>query len=369
MSSDKTHKSGGPTPWPQEHGGAVHQLDGSPVHYDFSASINPLGQPPGLLKALEERWGETLHYPDRTARRLVQSISKAFGVAPECLLAGNGSTELIELLFRVLKPARTIITAPDFGLYTSLLPEGAVVTEVPRLEEEGFAVDLKALASELREGDLAIFSNPGNPSGHALNAEEVLALAKAAQKAGAHLVVDEAFADFIPEISVIGEVSALTNLVVLRSMTKFFAIPGLRLGFVAANEALVKTLAEVIAPWSVSTIAQIAGEHCLVDENWGAKTRQYVEMARTKLAAELASLEGFEPLPSTTNYILVRLAPPAPDAGELYTRLKESGTAIRHCASFGLGERYIRLAVRTVGENADLIATLKRTLSTTGGSW
>ncbi len=355
--------------WPQDHGGAVHQQNGSPVLCDFSASINPLGQPAGLLEAIRERWSETLHYPDRSSRRLVQKLSESFGVPTECLLPGNGSTELMELLFRVLGPKRIIINTPDFGLYTSLLPEKTTLVEIPRLEEAGFALDREALAGELKEGDLVIFSNPANPSGHAESAESVLDLAQKAQAAGAQLVVDEAFADFCPEVSVLDHLQRLPNLIVLRSLTKFFAIPGLRLGFVAAHAPLIAKLAAKIAPWSVSTIAQIAGEHCLSDELWSAKTCQYVEMARAKFAAELACLEGFTPLPSAANYLLVRLRPPAPDAGELYTLLKKTGTAIRHCGSFGLGERYVRLAVRTVGENADLAANLRRILPTAPGSW
>jgi threonine-phosphate decarboxylase len=142
-------------------------------------------------------------------------------------------------------------------------------------------------------------------------------------------------------------------------MTKFYGIPGLRLGFLAAAPFLARRVANLQIPWSVNVLAQEAGVHCLRDSNWEAVTLACIERLRARLAADLAALPGFKPLPSAANYLLVRLDPPAPTARELYEAAAARGILIRHCGSFGLGERYIRVAVRTQEENAKLLAALR----------
>lgn len=344
---------------PQDHGGDVYQSGANTVIRDFSASINPLGHPEGLMEALAEALPDALHYPDRKSARFISSASEYYRVPGLRLIAGNGSAELIDVALRAVHPRRLILCPPDFGLYERFVPEGCEIVYIPRIEAEGFSVDVSAIKTALRGGDVLLFSNPGNPSGHAISREAVLEVAAAAEQAGALFLLDEAFCDFCPERSVIDRAGDLPSLAVLRSMTKFFGIPGLRLGFLVASPALIAKVEELRQPWSVSTVAEAAGVYCLADGNWGEKSRQYVRRAREKFAAELAALPGVTPLPSEVNYILARFEPPAPDADRVFNRLREEGTLVRHCASFGLGSRYIRFAVRTVGENTDIIRHLK----------
>lgn len=346
-------------PGPQDHGGDVYQSGANTVIRDFSASINPLGYPEGLAQAVCDSIPESIHYPDRHSARLTAAVAEYYKVAPQRIIAGNGSAELIDLAVRAAGPRRILLCPPDFGLYRKFAPEGVEIVEIPRVEAAGFAVDVDKVKVALRGGDLLILSNPGNPSGHALSREAALGLAEAADRAGALFLLDEAFCDFCPERSVLERAGVLPSLAVLRSMTKFFGIPGIRLGFIAASPALLERVEELRQPWSVSTLAEAAGVHCLADGNWGEKSRQYVKRAREKFSAELAALPGVTPLPSEANYILARFQPPAPDADRVYARLREEGTLVRHCASFGLGNRYIRFAVRTVGENTDIIRHLK----------
>lgn len=353
-------------PWPQDHGGGVHDASNAPVLRDFSASINPLGHPEGLEAALLARWSEVLHYPDRRATAFRRAVARRYGIDPELVLPGNGTAELIDVALRGLATRRVLLSPPDFGLYERFCPPGVERVLVPRIEAEGFAVDAQALGASLREGDTVLFSNPGNPSGAALSREAVLNLARRAGEAGAVLLVDEAFADFCPEISVLDRVGALPGLAVLRSLTKFYGVPGVRVGFLAAPPALLDRAAKLLVPWSMSVPAQIVGEACLADDNWAAKTRDYVERSRERLLAELRRFPGFVPLPSAANYVLVRLDPPAPDATELYEGLAAAGTLVRHCGSFGLGDRYVRIAVRTVGETVDLGRHLQRLLGGRG---
>lgn len=343
----------------QDHGGDVYQPGNIPVLRDFSASINPLGHPDGVLEKLNEEWREVLHYPDRRSAKFLEAASRHYGLGVHKLMAGNGSAELIDLFMRALRPKRVILCPPDFGLYEKFIPPGTPIYRLPRLEEKGFAVDTHNLEALLSEGDLVLVSNPGNPSGAAFSRSEGVSLANAAKRAGAVLVVDEAFCDYCPDRSLLDLAGDDNKLLVLRSMTKFYGIPGVRLGFVVAHPDLIEAMELLRQPWSVSTVAQIVGEALFEDDNWGIKSRQYITRAKEKLVADLLSMPGMTPLPTEANYLLLRLDPPAPDADLLYARLREEGTLIRHCQSFGLGNRYVRLAIRTVGENADLIRHIK----------
>jgi threonine-phosphate decarboxylase len=307
-----------------------------------------------------------LHYPDRRSRRVASAFASRYGVPEECVAVGNGSAELIGLAYQAAAARRIVVCPPDFSLYERLVPVWATAVEVRRIEERGFALDVEGLVGTLRAGDAAIFSNPANPSGAAVEADEVRRLARRAAEVGATLIVDEAFADFAPRLTVLGSVGQ-QGLVVLRSLTKFYGIPGLRLGILCAEPEFARRVEALQIPWSVNAAAQICGEHCLRDPMWAERSREYLGRAREKLLRDLQQIPGFTVLPSEANYFLVRLDPPAPGADELFEKLRAVGTLIRHCGSFGLGDRYVRLAVRTVAENANLIRHLKKIIPAAGG--
>ncbi len=351
---------------PQVHGGDTRQARerfGLEEVLDFSASINPLGTPPGLREHLFERWPQVLHYPDRGGRRCREAVAERFDLPPEAVVVGNGSAELIGLLLRSAAWARVLVSPPDFGLYRALLPAGVPVVPVPRVEARGFAPDLGALARAAGPGDLLLFSNPGNPSGAGVGPAELAGLLDRCAAVGAVLAVDEAFVDFCPELSVLDLAARRPGLVVLRSLTKFYGIPGLRLGFLAAAPARASAVAGLQVPWSVNTLAQEAAPYCLAHTEWEGRSRAYAARERERLAAGLGRLAGVRALPSRANYLLLHLSPPAPGAGTLYEDLARRGILVRHCGSFGLGERYLRVAVRTEEENALLLAALEDALA------
>ncbi len=348
------------SPFHQDHGGDVHQGGSTPVISDFSASINPLGHPDGLIEAVRDDWKLILHYPDRASRALIDAIADKHELESERLIAGNGSAELIDVALRAAGAKRLILCPPDFGLYWKLAPRDIEIVEIPRIEGNGFALDHERLLGALREGDLVLFSNPATPSGHLEPAAEVKALAERASSRGAKLFVDEAFMDFSPAESVLSLAGRSHTLSVFRSMTKFYGVPGVRLGFMSTHPDMVARMDRLRPPWSVSTVAQSVGVQCLYDKTWDDKSRSYLVRAREKLAGELSRIPGVTVLPSAANYLLLKLDPPAPDADHLYTALRAKGTLIRHCASFGLGNRYVRVAVRTMGENADLVSSIQQ---------
>lgn len=354
----------------QDHGGNLREACeryGLTRVVDFSASINPLGHPPGLLEHLGTRWREVLNYPDRTCGELRSAICARFSVEPDGILPGNGSAELIDLALRGTAPTRLILCPPDFGLYQRLAPKDTRLTAVPRVEARGFEPDWEGLRREIRRGDMVVLSNPGNPSGQACHPPELSDLLQACADSGATLAVDEAFADFCPGESLLPALAGHPQLLVFRSLTKFYGIPGLRLGFLVASPDRIRAISELQVPWSVNALAQAAGAFCLGRRAWEAETNAYVDKARTDLTRGLLG-EGLRPLPSQANFVLVEVTPPAPGASGLYEALARRGILIRHCGSFGLGERYVRLAVRTEAENRLLVGAVAELRSGNLGS-
>jgi threonine-phosphate decarboxylase len=351
-----------PVPPTQDHGGNTREVIGrfGVDHLvDFSASINPLGQPDGLREHLQERWDEVLHYPDRECRTFRAAVAKRYGVAAEAVVAGNGSAELIDLVLRTSSAERLVLCPPDFGLYERLAPEGTPIVRIPRIEALDFRVDFRGLANAVRARDLVLLSNPGNPAGSAASANELSSLLDHCETVGATLAVDEAFVDFIPAVSLLPLAAGHPGLLVLRSLTKFYGLPGLRLGYLVATPERASTIADLQVPWSVNALAQAAGVYCLGRFTWEERTLSFVAMARQHFTEALARVAGLRPLPSLANFVLVEVRHPAPPAAELYEALIRREMLVRHCGSFGLGERYLRFAVRTVEENTELVSALR----------
>ena len=176
-------------------------------------------------------------------------------------------------------------------------------------------------------------------------------------------MVDEAFVDFSPELSLIDAVSRRDNLYILRSMTKFYAIPGLRIGYLAGPAAAIRLIRQALPPWTINTPAQAAAIACLHDHDYQQQTRSVIPELRRKLAEELTSL-SFTVFPSVANYLLMQLPKSGPRAPALTERLRFEGILIRDCSNFSsLDDRYVRLAVRTADENVRVVNALRQVLT------
>jgi len=353
------------------HGGDVHKLARrlglAPEQViDFSASINPLGPPPAVLEGLSQGLDFLLrNYPEPLADSLAQALGRRLGLEPEWILPGNGSTELIHLLPRALPGRRALILAPAFGEYEAALGRaGWTVEHFPCPPEGGFQPDPETLLRRLEDSfDLVFLAQPGNPSGAVADRDLVLELAGRQAQQGGWLVADEAFIDFAPGCSLVPDLPGQPGLVVLRSLTKFYGLPGLRLGFLAARPELVERLRALKEPWSVNALAQRAGLICLEEEEFAARTRALIERERPRLAAELEEL-GCRVWPSAANYLLFRLDPGHPPAGRVVEGLARRGLLVRDCANFiGLGPGWLRVSVRLAGENDRLLEELARVLA------
>ena len=349
-----------------KHGGDVYGLArslglGLQDLLDFSANINPLGFPPGLAGVVSQTLADIVHYPDRRCHELTEALAAYHGLSPGEILVGNGSTELIYLIARFLEPRRALVVAPAFSEYEQALSVAQIPVDfLLTREDRNFTLDGPL---DPGEASLVFLANPASPSGALLSPDHLLPVVASLDAAGVYLALDEAFVDFVEEASLKIVLGQFPHLVILRSFTKFFGIPGMRLGYLLAAPALIERLAAVQEPWSVNTLAQAMGRACLEDQIFMAQSRSLVATERQYLLGGLGALPGLAPFPGGANYLLVKLTRPGWTATRLQKKLLGQGIMIRDASNFrGLDERYFRVAVRRRGENQRLLQALARCL-------
>ena len=343
------------------HGGNVFQASaetGIPVSdmLDFSASINPLGVPDSVAAVIRENIRLLVHYPDPFADGISRDLSQHMGVPARSLVCGNGSTELIYLLARALRPKHVLIPAPTFSEYERAcgLIDGSFCIRCHLTAREGFAVDPGQFSAAMAGCNMAFLCNPNNPTGRLLEREAVLDLVRAAERAGCLLVVDEAFIDFTTDQSVARDVESNSHLIVLRSLTKFYALSGLRIGFGIFPDNVIERISAHKEPWTINTLAQMAAATAIRDRVYHQRTTEVISAEKRYLEQGFRSI-GVEFFPSSANYYLLR----DPRGSEIASVLRKKGILVRVCSNFvGLDGSYVRVAVRSRNENCRLLKEL-----------
>jgi threonine-phosphate decarboxylase len=353
---------------PQTHGGQVFaaaRLKGVPPDriLDFSANINPLGPSPRALQRLRRALALIRFYPDTENRELRELLANEAGINGDCILFGNGATPLLHLIPRVLKPRKAVILEPSFAEYSSALEqEHCQIHRLVLKPEAGFQLDREVLFKILRRTcpDLLILGNPNNPTGNVLPRQLLSELIDTCSERRIYLVLDESFLDFTPHPSCAVDATKHPRLLVVRSLTKFWALAGLRIGYLVAHRRLVEKLSAKLEPWSVNILAAAAAVESLHDLKYRDRTLNLVHRERIYLMEQLARFAWLKPLPSETNFLLVRITAPGINSSHLCERLAEQNILIRDCSSFPrLGRRYFRIAIRTRSENKRLIEELR----------
>ncbi|MDA7980739.1 MAG: cobyric acid synthase [Pirellulales bacterium] len=326
---------------------------------DFSASINPLGPPAAVSTVLSRAVDLIVHYPDPAATEFREAIALRHGVPLTQVVAGNGSSELLTAIARAFPSRRWVLSDPCYSGYQRAAESlNAEVQRLARLPNS-FYVDWHALNSACDQAAIVVLGHPNNPTGVPLDLDNL------AELAGRHretvFVVDESFTQFSTDRTSAASLKA-DNVITLRSMTKFYALPGLRLGYAIACKETTSRLTAVLPEWNVNAIAQQVGKHCVGDDEYAARTRKLIGEWRVQFAEMLSSLPALKVFPSHANFMLCRT-----DAGKLTAQslaenlLQSERIAIRPCADFiGLDDRYFRLAVRTDEENSKLANALAR---------
>ncbi len=338
------------------HGGnaaEIEQETGRKI-IDFSANINPLGLPTAVKNVLCHAAEITLRYPDPKNKELKEKISRFWGVPSDSILLGNGSAELIYLICLAFRPGRVFIPAPTFSEYErASLVAGSKVSFVNLDEEKGFT-----LKNTIPSKGALFICNPNNPTGNlVLKKKETVGFKGL-------IIVDEAFMDFLPDekkFTLIYEAVENPRLIVLRTFTKIFALPGLRIGYLVANRKTVDFLKQYMVPWNINTLAQSAASAALNQKEYLQKTRVLVKTEREFLMQAISEIESLKPFRSTANFILIKIMKEEINSASLRTALIKQGLLIRNCDNFhNLNNRFIRVAVRNHSENLKLIAGFKK---------
>lgn len=329
---------------------------------DFSANINPLGPPQWLRPLINAQIDSLVHYPDPACSQLTSAIAEHYQVKEEEVLVGNGSTELIYQIPRALGCTSALIPVPSYRDYVLAAEQsGMAVEKIFLKEEDYFRPDLDLLTTRLKDHSLVILGQPNNPTGMTVEAQAIRRMAQ--DHPSSLFMIDEAFADFI------GDLDSLTrdrpsNVIVLRSFTKFFAIPGLRLGLALADPEIAQKVRVLLPPWSANTLAQKVGEAALKDGVYAEQTRIVVKKLRQDLRLNLQGLPGLKVFPGEANFLLLRLDHNHIKAPWMASQLLSQGVAVRVCENFeGLDSRFFRVAVRTAEENERLCQILSLVLT------
>ena len=333
---------------------------------DFSANINPLGLPSGTKRLIFRRIDNIINYPDQDNKLLVRTLSDKHRIDINNIIIGNGSNELIYLLLNTLSPKKVMIPSPSYSEYERASLAAGASCIFPNILNGGkIKFDLENISKDLN-GPLGLIfiCNPHNPTGKLWRREELEYLINECQKTDTIILADEAFTSFVPDeekYSAIELLRSYSNFAVLKSMTKIYAIPGLRLGYLLGSKALISKMRAIQPNWQVNSLAQDIGPYLLRDNKYLSKSKVLVSRLKDQLYNELKEFDWIDPYYPSVNFILCRLKDPITDSKRLGKYLaKNHSMLIRDCSNFrGLDSSYIRLAVKSKKENFKLIKCLK----------
>ena len=341
-----------------EHGGQIYNAQGTAEKFfDFSANINPLGLSEKIFQTLQENLSEIIHYPDANATELKNAISRHYKISTENLILLNGAAEFFYLYLNFLRPRKVLIPVPSFSDYERAAnATGCEVEYFFLREEENFKLDTEKFLSQIKisNADCVILGRPNNPTGNLISVDEVKKIS-----AVVPTLIDESFIDFL-EIET-AKNFAKKNLVVVQSLTKIFAIPGLRLGFAVAEKNLADKLNFLKDVWNVNFLAQKAGVAALSDEKFLLDTRNWLEVEKKFFIDNLKSLNIKFFLP-TVNFVLLKFETEK-ISETILQKLRAEKILLRSCKNFvGLDGKFLRCAIRSRGENILLFDALKKIL-------
>lgn len=334
------------------HGGDIYR---NQVTIDFSVNVNPLGIPKAVETALYEAVKSCRNYPDITAEELKKAVSEMVSVPKEALLFGNGASELFMGIVHGIHPKRTLIPVPSFyGYeYAAKAADGEIIYYKTK-EDHNFCLTNDFFSVLTENVDLVFLANPNNPTGNLINREYLKNLLHHCKDRGIYVVLDECFIEFCgKEWSMIQEINAFPNLILVRAFTKIFSIPGVRLGYmVCSNQSLLTRISRHLPEWNLSNFAQEAGYVCASQSAFIKESAVYIQKERQFLTEKLKLL-GFKVFPGNANFLLIY-------SNELlYDRLLEKGLLIRNCENFrGLSNGFYRIAVKSRRENEALLKAI-----------
>lgn len=334
---------------------------------NFAANVNPLGFSKKAADALAKDMSVISRYPDPAYVSLKTAISSYTKANVSNIILGNGVTELLTIFFDLLMPKHAVIVGPTYSEYEKDLKKlGCKITHVNAKEENNFVLSYEDMTSFLDLGfvDLVILCNPNNPTSGALRKDTLDKLAKAYSEYGVNFLIDETYVEFSyksDDISAASLTNTYDNVFVLRGTSKFFATPGLRLGYaLTSNERILAAIASKQDPWNINSVAEFVGSIMFTDEEYIQTVRKTMEAEKHYFIDTFATMEGFTTYPVNGNIILVKLPEQGPDSAKLFDILISKGLMIRNCSTFeSLGNRFIRICFMSHEDNVRLMEVIK----------
>ena len=335
----------------------------------FSANVNPLGISYRLREELSSHIDAITAYPDREYTSLRKCIAEYAHTDYRNILTGNGSTELISLVIQILKPSETLIAGPSYSEYEHEISLYNGCSHYFQLKEyDDFNLNLDALAKELTsKTDLFIICNPNNPTSSQIDRPAMRKILDICKDKGIFVMVDETYVEFSEDyenITSIPLTGHYSNIIVLRGISKFFAAPGLRLGYaVCGNQNLLKEINSRKNPWTINSLAAIAGEIMFNDTEYIQKTNELVSSERKRICGILEKVPEIKYYKPNANFILLRILKDNITSGDLFDAAIKKGLMIRDCSTFPfLGNKFIRFCFMNPEDNDKLLKVIIDTL-------
>ncbi|MBD7909210.1 threonine-phosphate decarboxylase CobD [Sporosarcina gallistercoris] len=354
------------------HGANPHKLYETlnlkqPAHVlDFSENCNPAGPPAAIQTGWSELLPEIARYPDPNGEPFRTAVAKFHGIDVSQLVLGNGAAELLSLVADRYRGKRAILIHPTFSEYeATLTAAGAHITHIQAHEEDGFTLPIDELKTAIRTADVLYICTPNNPTGVLPSRTDLIALIQHAIAFSCDVVLDEAFMDWVDEtLSFIPEIGNYPNVIVIRSMTKLYAIPGIRLGYAVAHPDRIENISRIAPHWNINAIAAQLGTICLQQADYRERAIRQAAEERLKMTAFLASYQC-KVIDSAANYLLFQ--PPAHlPANEVFTELLKQGIVVRHTENFkGLDGRWLRIGLKSACDMETLRTALTPILNET----
>lgn len=358
------------------HGGDIRWFSETYGHkesevLDFSASINPLGIPDRVNEIYNSLRTDITSYPDPRAAEFCREVTRHFPIFYENVFAANGAMGVIKTALEILKPRKALLAEPCFGEYRRMLNLlGAETQSVLLREKDDFHFNLTEMISQLRNKDLLVIGQPNNPTGSALPKPELIELLKEAKRRDVFVIVDESFCDWNPGLSVSSEVNDGAYFMVVRSMTKFYALAGIRAGYGLASRRLVEKLHTYGETWAFNRLAQKMSLAALQDDEFRAQSMEWFHEEREWIEKTFGALEGFKLFPSQANFNLVKIqqtrqkTEAGSSAAGLFDFLARRGIYIRLLSDFtGLDAGYFRFCLRARKDNELLVSSVSEWMS------
>lgn len=351
------------------HGGNIYkfQREGKKDILDYSSNINPLGVPKILIDGISQNFSLLERYPDINYIDLRKSIGKYNRTDFENILVGNGATEILFLYMKALNPKKTLIVSPTFAEYERALKNtDSEISYFPlkKIEKENkkyFDLDIEDLKEKSLGFDLVVICNPNNPTGSFVELSQIKELNEFLEKNKIKLFIDECFIEFIANWqNKTSNILRSENIFILRALTKYFALPGIRLGYgICYNKDIIDRINSIREPWTVNAFADLAGKIILDDREYIEKTDRWIDEERRYFISELKKIGTIEVFETNTNFILLRLKNTTSE--KFLEKMLAEGILVRNASNFKfLDNTYVRIAIKDRNKNSFLLKVLKK---------